>query len=149
MGLPLSRGRQRIEKLLEDRGCHLHAGLELLHPDSLPPQIAPVPSEQSTGLETLSREHEVVEEDTDLCLVCQPGNRVIESPQEFLLLLTSEGIPVHCAARQQRPHAPTVAGTAIWPFEGYSPKHHQRHKTGQISHHRPSLTSWVGCYAAS
>jgi hypothetical protein len=109
MGLPLSRGRQRIEKLLEDRGCHLHAGLRLLHPDSLSPQIDSVSSEQSTGLETLSREHEVAEEDTDLCLVCQPGNRVIESPQEFLLLLTSKGLPVHCAARRQRRHASACA----------------------------------------
>jgi hypothetical protein len=34
----LSRCRQRIEKLLEDRDCHLHAGLKLLHPDLLPLQ---------------------------------------------------------------------------------------------------------------
>jgi hypothetical protein len=39
---------------------------------------------------------------------------------------------------------PTVAGTVIWPFEEYSPERHRCHKTGQISHHRPSLTSWVG-----
>jgi len=36
---------------------------------------------------------------------------------------------------------PTVAGTVIWLFEEYGTERHQRHKTGQIAHHRPSLTS--------
>jgi len=109
MGLPLSRGRQRIEKLLEDRGCHLDAGLKLLHPDSLPPQIDTVPSEQSTGLETLPREHAEAEENTCLYLSFQPGSRVIESPQELLFLLTSKGLPAHCAARRQMRHASACA----------------------------------------
>ena len=44
---------------------------------------------------------------------------------------------------------PTLAETAILPFEGLRPKHQMHQKTGQIARHRPSLTSWGGCYAAS
>jgi len=36
---------------------------------------------------------------------------------------------------------PAAAGTVIWPFEGWTSEHHQRRKTNQIAHHRPSLTS--------
>jgi len=104
-----ARRIRAIEKLLEDRDCHLYAGFKLLHPDSLPPQIAPVPSEQSTGLQTLPREHAEVEEDTHLCLVFQPGSRIIKSRHEFLFLLTSKGLPAHCAARRQMRHASACA----------------------------------------
>jgi len=37
-----------------------------------------------------------------------------------------------------------AAGTVIRLFEEYDPEHRRRHKTGQIAHHRPSLTAWIG-----
>jgi hypothetical protein len=67
--------------------------------------------------------------------------------------METEGTSCPCCQAAEvarlRLHRPTVAGTVIWPFEGYGPEHSQRHKTGQIAHHRSSQTSWVGCYAAS